>query len=56
MKRTTISLAVAALCSQAAYAVPQSGTTTRVVIGGATATEVSLVNAIVDNLDRKSVV
>ncbi|MEQ8232553.1 MAG: hypothetical protein RLW61_11375 [Gammaproteobacteria bacterium] len=50
MKRTTISLAVAALCSQAAYAVPQSGTTTRVVIGGATATEVSLVNAIVDNL------
>lgn len=50
MKRTTLSLAVAALCSNAAYAVPQTGTSTRVVIGGATAIQTSTQNAVIDNL------
>lgn len=49
MKRTTLSLAVAALCSNA-YAVPQGSTTTRVVIGGATAIQTSTQNAIIDSV------
>ncbi len=51
MKRTTLSLAVAALCSNGAYAITPIGATThRVVIGGATAIQTSTQNAVIDEL------
>ncbi|MGR8921741.1 MAG: hypothetical protein ACU85V_19180, partial [Gammaproteobacteria bacterium] len=55
MKRTTLSIAIAAACSGGAHAVDQSTVDTNIVIGGATAIQTSTQNAIIDDICTGSI-